>query len=201
MYITARYYYYESGEAPKKKKSKRASIPLATPESKEPQPIDLSGTYKLMENHNFQQLLQAQGVPWFLVKAADQARPTHHITHQGNALTIQIQGIIESETHYVVGGHPVETNIRGRPFRDHVTYMKLKDSIMDAESNDENADPDGIVGIQTHKEAVDDGYKIMVQRRLLKEDKKIVMTSRVTFDDDEDGSKTVTCTQIFQMEE
>ena len=167
----------------------------------EPQPIDLTGTFKLISNDHFQELLTAQGVPWFLVKAADKARPTHAITHAGNSLRIRIQGIIESETHYLIGGNAVETNIRGRLFRDQVTYLKLQDSIYDQEgggSGDPSPSQDVVVGVQTRKIALEDGYTILVQRRLLPQ--KIVMTSRVLFDNDPDGSKTVTCTQVFEQE-
>jgi hypothetical protein len=183
-------------------------------EAESPPPIDLSGCYNLTDNYNFEALLQAQGVPWFLASAANKARPTHRITQDGCHIKIKIEGIIESETMYIVGGPPVETILRGRLFRDQVTYMKQSDSIWD-QDNKENAgnvgnatitiahddgtssDPGSrIVGIQTHKRAVDDGYTIVVQRRLSDDKNQIILTSRVHFDD---NSKTdVQSKQIFQ---
>jgi hypothetical protein len=85
------------------------------------QPIDMSGSYKLIENHNFDAFLGAQGLPWMLVRAADKARPIHTITHIGKFITIKIEGIIESSSTYEINGEPLEGVIRGRLFADSVT--------------------------------------------------------------------------------
>jgi hypothetical protein len=143
-----------------------------------PQPIDMTGTYKLVENDNFEELLAAQGIPWALRSAANRARPTHKFTHRGNLLTIKIQGIIESETKYHIGGSPTETAVRGRQFHDSVTYLEDK------------------TGIQTLKRAINDGYTVRVCRRLSPDKSKLTMTSTVTFDDETKGS--VDCRQIFE---
>lgn len=143
-----------------------------------PQPVDLTGTYKLVENNNFEELLAAQGVPWALRSAANRARPTHKFTHKGNLLTIKIEGIIETETTYHIGGPPTETSVRGRLFRDHVTYLE------------DNS------GIQTLKRAVNDGYNVRVCRRLAPDRSGITMTSTITFDDK--SKETVECKQIFR---
>lgn len=143
-----------------------------------PQPIDMTGTYKLVENDNFEELLAAQGIPWALRSAANRARPTHKFTHRGNLLTIKIQGIIESETKYHIGGSPTETAVRGRQFHDSVTYLEDK------------------TGIQTLKRAINDGYTVRVCRRLSPDKSKLTMTSSVTFDDETKGS--VDCRQIFE---
>jgi hypothetical protein len=87
------------------------------------QPIDLSGAYKLLTNDNFEGFLAVQGLPWALRRAANAARPVHRITHVGCHLTIKIEGIIESQTSYIINGPPVETNVRGRIFRDAVSYL------------------------------------------------------------------------------
>jgi hypothetical protein len=222
LYLSLRYLH--DGAAQQKNKAiattsfSTAPSQLATTaprkEAELPPPIDLSGCYNLTENHNFEALLQAQGVPWFLVSAANKARPTHRISHNGCNIKIKIEGIIESETMYIVGGPPVETILRGRLFRDQVTYMKLRDSIWD-QDNKENVgdasidplsnDDEGtssdhpssrIVGIQTHKRAVDDGYTILVQRRLSDDRSQIILTSRVKFDDN--SKVDVQSKQIFQ---
>jgi hypothetical protein len=144
------------------------------------QPIDLSGAFKLKENHNFEAFLASQGVPWVLLSAANRARPTHRITHKGNSVTIKIEGIIEWQTTYQIHGPPVQALVLcGRLFEDSVFYI-------------EN-------GIQTTKRAVDDGYTIRVCRQLSEDKQQILMDSTVIFDD---GSKDeVPSNQIFQRTE
>ena len=143
-----------------------------------PQPVDMTGTFKLVENDHFEALLAAQGVPWALRSAANRARPTHRIMHKGNLLTIKIEGIIESQSTYEINGNPTESAVRGRVFRDHVTYLE------------DNS------GIQTLKRAVNDGYTVKVCRRLTPDQSKLTMTSAVTFDDE--SKEAVECTQIFE---
>jgi hypothetical protein len=88
------------------------------------QPIDMSGSYKLVENHNFEAFLGAQGLPWMICRAADRARPVHTITHIGKFVTIKIEGIIESSSTYEINGEPLEGLIRGRLFADSVTVRR-----------------------------------------------------------------------------
>jgi hypothetical protein len=145
---------------------------------KAPMPVDMTGTFKLVENNNFEELLAAQGVPWLLLGPANRARPTHKITHKGNLVTIKIEGIIESQTKYEIKGPPTESAVRGRAFRDQMTYLE-----------------DG-TGIQTLKRAVNDGYTVTVRRRLAPDRSKLTMTSTVTFDDE--SKETVDCMQIFE---
>lgn len=212
LYLSLRYFHDGSVLQAKKRLAAKQKLPtptLGAPPSQAdsaasgpPPPIDLSGCYKLMENHNFEALLQAQGVPWFLVSAANKARPTHRITHTSYNIRIKIEGIIESETLYIVGGPPVETVIRGRLFRDQVSYMKWSESLLD-QNDTEGSTTDAsiaasgsrIVGIQTHKRAVDDGYTILVQRRLTDDKSQIILTSRVQFDDD--AKADIQSKQIF----
>ncbi len=91
------------------------------------QPIDMSGAYQLVSNDNFDEFLIAQGVPWVLARAADNARPIHRITHVGRRITIKIEGIIESSSTYTIDGPPVETLVRGRLFADQVTYLTVQE--------------------------------------------------------------------------
>jgi len=144
-----------------------------------PPPINITGRYQLVENENFEELLAVQGIPWALRSAANRARPTHKFIHRGHSLTIQIQGIIESETKYMIGGKKVtETAVRGRQFHDTVTYLE-----------------DG-TGIQTFKRAIHDGYTVRVCRRFSPDKSKLTMTSTVEFDDK--GKDRVECRQLFE---
>mmetsp|Transcript_14055 Transcript_14055/g.20579 ORF Transcript_14055/g.20579 Transcript_14055/m.20579 type:complete len:238 (-) Transcript_14055:183-896(-) len=136
--------------------------------------VNMTGRYQLVSNDNFDGLLEAQGVPWALRKAADRARPQHHMTHVGNSLTIQIRGIIESQTTYLVGGPPVETNIRGRIFEDRMVYIER--------------------GVRTVKTAITEDYNVEVVRQLSPDMQHITMTSKAIFNDDRDD---VVCVQQF----
>ena len=142
------------------------------------QPVDLTGKFKLIRNENFGAFLAAQGVPWALRGAANAARPTHIITHQGNLITIAIQGPIQSATTYTIGGDPIPATIRGRRFEDSVSYLKNNN------------------GICTTKRACDDGYTVTVKRVLSDDKKEIRMTSIVDFDDE--SKETIESFQIFQ---
>jgi hypothetical protein len=139
--------------------------------------VNLSGSYKLIKNDNFDGILEVQGVPWALRRAADAARPTHTITHNDKTVTIQIQGIIESSTTYEIDGPPVETNVRGRVFRDQMKYLDSGD------------------GIRVSKEGVTENYNIETVRQLSADKMSITMTSKVLFKDER---ADVVCVQLFQ---
>ncbi|KAL3907024.1 MAG: hypothetical protein SGILL_009041 [Bacillariaceae sp.] len=62
-----------------------------------------------------------------LARAANKARPIHHIQHLGKFITIRIEGIIESTSTYEINGEPVEGLIRGRLFADQVMYLTFQD--------------------------------------------------------------------------
>jgi hypothetical protein len=145
------------------------------------QPFDLSGAFKLRSNENFEEFLAVQGVPWALRRAANQARPLHRITHQGSLLTIKIEGIIESQTTYIINGPPVETNVRGRIFEDVVSYLG-----------------DGSTGIIVRKKALSENYDVSVQRLLSEDKQRITMTSTATF---RDGKDPIQCIQLFERVE
>ena len=110
-------------------------------------------------------------------RAANQARPTHRITHRGRQLTIKIEGIIESQTTYMINGPPVQTNVRGRIFEDVVKYL------------------DNCKGILVSKRALTEDYDVTVQRELSDDKQAITMTSTASF---RDGRPTVICVQQFE---
>ncbi|KAL3938735.1 MAG: hypothetical protein SGBAC_006408 [Bacillariaceae sp.] len=166
---------------------KRASTEAGTPQDEEAlrlaknaeQPVDLTGTFKLIKNENFGPFLAAQGVPWALRGAANAARPTHKISHQGNLITISIQGPIQSSSTYTIGGEPVPAKIRGRRFEDSVAYIES--------------------GVCTTKRACDDGYTVKVERVLSSDKQEIRMKSTVAFDDE--CKETIVSFQLFQRTE
>jgi hypothetical protein len=143
----------------------------------QPVVVDLTGVYKLISNDGFEDFLAVQGVPWALRRAANQARPVHRITHNGNTLTIKIEGIIESQTTYTIGGQPVETNVRGRIFEDSVAYLN-----------------DGRAGVLVSKRAITEEYDVTVQRILSKDKQQIHMTSTALF---RDGREPIKSFQVF----
>lgn len=145
-----------------------------------PQPFDLSGAYLLEENRNYEAFLAVQGVPRMYRSMADKARPVHRITHRGRVVTIRIEGLIESQTTYIVDGPPVRVDVRGRIFEDTMRYL---------EGGDDRR------GIVVHKRAVGECYSLTVQRELSPDGREIVMTSRATF---EDGREPVECVQLFR---
>ena len=141
------------------------------------EPVDMNGSYLLVSNVGFEAFLEVQGVPWALRRAANQARPIHQIIHRGKSVTIQIKGIIESQTTYEIDGPPVETSVRGRVFRDQMTYLESGD------------------GIKVSKTAVTENYDITVTRRLTPDRQTINMTSTAIF---HDGRPPVESFQIFE---
>lgn len=148
-------------------------------DAEEEQPVNMSGAYKLVSNDNFEGFLAVQGVPWALRRAANGVRPTHRITHVGRRLTIKIEGIIESQTTYLIGGPPVETDVRGRIFQDVVRYLESGK------------------GVIVTKKALSEDYDITVQRELSDCKQRITMTSTAFF---RDGRESVKCVQQFKRE-
>ena len=117
------------------------------------------------------------GVPWALRRAACKARPVHRITHKGNRLTIRIEGIITTQTTYIINGPPVEINIRGRIFLDRVTYL------------------DNGQGIRGVKKAITENYDVFIERVLSDDKQTIVLTSQAVF---KDGKEPIESRQVFQ---
>lgn len=161
------------------KRQKRKLVPKAiVPSPITPQEegkVNMNGSFKLVKNDNFDGFLAAQGIPWALRRAADQARPTHVFTHAGDEITIKITGIIESQTTYIIGGPPKETCIRGRVFSDTLEYI-------------EN-------GICSRKKAVTEDYDIVVFRELASDRMSLTMTSKAVFHDDRDEVVSI---QLFE---
>ena len=171
-------------------------------------PIDMNGTYKVVENDNFAEFLKAQGVPGFLCNAASKARPTHEFTHKSiKKLTIRIRGIIESETSYEINGPYTETTIRGRLFQDSLSYLY------------DDSSEKVCCGVQTRKVAMGQGYVVLVQRRVIRagsvwnptpeenpdghniydldtacEFDRLIMTNKVVYDN---GDEPVIASQLF----
>lgn len=153
------------------------------------QPIDLTGSYKLVKNDNFDAFLAAQGVPWALRRAAASVFPIHHhITHTGDSLTIRIEAGsgFSTQTVYRINGGPVETNVRGRIFQDEVRYYYKQ------EGGDDKAR-----GIVTEKRAVTEGYVVTVTRCLSDDMSRIDMTSTASFPN-EPAKETIVSTQVFE---
>lgn len=92
-------------------------------------------------------------------------------------MTIRIEGIIVTQTTYIINGPPVEIKIKGRVFMDRMTYL-------------ENGR--GIRGI---KQAVTENYDIYIDRVLSEDKQRIILTSKAIFKDDRE---TVESKQIFQ---
>ena len=140
--------------------------------------VNLTGTFKLAKNVDFDKFLEAQGVGWALRSAANKARPVHTITHRGRTLRIQITGIITGDTTYKIGGPPVTSQIRDRVFSDTVQYLDSKD------------------GIRVHKQCVSGGDgKILVTRQLSTCGSELTMRSKCVF---EDGRESVEAVQTFE---
>jgi hypothetical protein len=137
--------------------------------------VNMNGSFKLTKNDNFDGFLAAQGIPWALRRAADQARPTHSFRHEGDIITIKITGIIESQTTYVIGGPPKETCIRGRVFLDTLEYIDD--------------------GICSRKKAITEDYDLVVTRVLAEDGMSLTMTSKAVFHDERDD---IVCIQLFQ---
>jgi hypothetical protein len=165
----------------KKRKQKRAPKQLITPvviPQEEGGKVNMNGSFKLVKNDNFDGFLAAQGIPWALRRAADQARPTHCFTHVGDMITIKITGIIESQTTYEIGAAvPKETSIRGRVFQDTISYLGTND------------------GIQSHKKAVTEDYDLHVTRQLASDGMSLTMTSKAIFHDDREDVVSI---QLFE---
>jgi hypothetical protein len=145
------------------------------------QPVNLTGAYQLVSNDNFEEFLRVQGVPWSLRSLANKARPIHRITHEGSLLTIQIQGLIESQTTYHINGPPAQCTIRGRVFEDTVHYLEHNGR-----------------GILVTKKALVENYHVTVQRVLSDDGQQIRMTSTAYM---KDGTEPVVCVQLFQRVE
>lgn len=142
--------------------------------------VDLSGKYKLMHNYNFDAFLKSQNVPMLIRKAANSSRPVHTITHEGDRLRIQVDGITKGDTTYVINGPPSGSNIRHLKFDDYVTWVDDGQAVQ-VRKVAKNAPPNGAV-------------ELIVKRQLANHGHNLILTSKAKF---EDGSESVESVQTF----
>ena len=132
--------------------------------------LNLSGTFKLIKHDGFEEFLAANGVPYLMRRAALSMQPVHTITHNDDTVRVQISGIISGDITYHVNGPSVESTIHTRTFLDTVTYLEEGD------------------GIRITKHATDGSNggarQIVVTRRLVDNNKNMLLTSTSFFNDD-----------------
>ncbi len=131
--------------------------------------INLSGTYKLVHNDNFDGFLKAIKVPALLRRAAVATRPMHvytHNTHEGT-FRVQIEGIVKGDTTFVIAGTPTISSMRHLKFLDHVSYMEGKDGIVVRK----------VLQNRPKNFTTEDTAEIIVNRELSLNGKKMILTS------------------------
>lgn len=126
--------------------------------------VNLSGTYKLVHNNNFDGFLKALQIPSLLRRAANASRPVHTYTHEGDSFRVQIDGIIKGDTQFTVNGEPTVSSMRSHKFLDHVSYNEDKSGIIVRK-----------VGQNTPKNS--SASEIIVTRELSKNGKKMFLKS------------------------
>jgi hypothetical protein len=142
--------------------------------------VDLSGKYKLVHNYNFDAFLKSQNVPLLIRKAANSSRPIHTITHEGDRLRIQVDGITKGDTTYIIDGPPSGSNIRHLKFDDYVTWVDDGQAVQ-VRKVAKNAPPNGAV-------------ELIVKRQLANHGHNLILTSKAKFDD---GSESLESVQTF----
>merc|ERR1712151_458240 len=130
------------------------------------EPIDLTGSYRLIKNDGFKDFLAAQGVNYVLRAAADKAVTTHHVTHNGTTLRIRVSGIITGDTTYIIGGPYAETKIQDKVFHDSATWLPNKSE-----------------GVRITKISQSEKYNIIVTRRLSADKQLLYITSEAVYQD------------------
>ncbi len=150
--------------------------------------INLTGTYKLVHNDNFEEFLAAVHIPKLARKAANAAKPIHKYTHIGDSFRVQIDGILKSDTTFTINGPSRTSKIRGLYFLDHLTYLEDKEGVMTRKiiQNDH----------KTNKRSPGDKSisEIVVTRALSKNGKRMVMKSTAIGCD---GSEIAVAVQTF----
>lgn len=86
--------------------------------------VDLSGSYRLVKNINFQEYLACQGIGWAKRVAADAIITTTIIKQTDDTVTIGMSGIISSSTTYPIDGDPIESKVGDCVFQDTVKCME-----------------------------------------------------------------------------
>lgn len=126
-------------------------------------PIDMSGTFVLIHSHNFDEFLQSQGVPWPIRKAVKMSKPVHTLTHVGNSIRIQIDGVTKGDVTYQIGGEPQVSKIRHLSFLDHVTYLDEGDGIQIRKiSTSKTKSPNGATEMIVTRRIVENGSKMLL---------------------------------------
>lgn len=142
--------------------------------------VNLTGKYKLVHNHKFEEFLKSQNIGAILRKAANAARPVHTYTHNGNTLRVQIDGIVKGDSTFIIDGPHGHSNIRHHKFHDHVTWA------------------DGGKAVQVRKVCQNppkNGANVMIVKRTLSNNgHNLMIFSRGIFPD---GSECETCIQTF----
>ena len=133
------------------------------------QPFDLSGTFVLVKNENFEAFLEALDVSWAIRSAASLARPIHRITHKGNFLLIKFKSF--PKTAYVINGPTVQTDIRGNLFEDAASYT---------ENNH---------GVQILKQSVEENFSVRFIWQL--SDDSIILTLTASFHDERESVESI----------
>jgi len=142
-------------------------------------PVDMSGSYKLQANSNYQKFLEVQGVGWALRKAADSAAASQVIAHDvaGGRVRLQVKSLVSMALEYDVGAPAKRTQIKDKVFMDRVTYSERGELVV-TKRNDK------------------DGYTIVATRRL-SPDKKTLYCEQVCSCD---NGKSATAEQTFLRE-
>jgi hypothetical protein len=142
--------------------------------------VNLTGKYKLVHNHNFDAFLKTQNVPMLLRKAANASKPIHTITHEGNMLRIQVDGIVRGDTTFEIDGPTAESNIRYLKFDDHVTWVDNGQAV-EVRKVARNAPNGGAV-------------ELVVKRTLGNGKHNLVLSSKARF---ENGDESLESVQTF----
>jgi hypothetical protein len=136
-------------------------------------------TSQCIYHRSFQilEFLASQGVGWAIRKAAMNAVPTNVITHDllEHTVTIRVEGIISSQTTYIINGDPIETQIQSRVFSDTMKYLDSGD------------------GVQVTKVCHAEGYHVLVKRQLSSCRQIMTVTSTAIWPD-----KQVQAQQIYR---
>ena len=139
------------------------------------QPFDLSGSYQLIQNENFENFLKALGIPWAARATLQPSSSLHHVSHTGNLFAPKFKGI--PKTIYIIGGPSVETTIRGYIFEDSVKYTD-----------------DGL-GVQLSKQSMDENYTIQLCWRPHTEESKVQLALSL---DTPDGQEPTQAIQVYE---
>jgi len=142
--------------------------------------VNLTGTYKLVHNHNFMEFLKSQNIPVLFRKAANAAKPVHTLYHDGDRFDVQVDGIIKGSASFVIDGPPSKTNIRHLNYEDHATYVDDGQALQ-VRKVATNPPPDGAM-------------ELIVKRELGNNGHNLIMSSKARY---KDGSESLESVQTF----